>query len=203
MKILPSLLRKFSSVQVLLPLSLILCANISMAAPTEQTNTESEPDSQKINQEAQVNLQYLLGKALEKSKVLQETHGDFSPYGAALFENGTVKYVWYTKPGKAVKDPALTLPIIRQALHSQASTGVIIGSAVIYKFKKPTQKQTHLTIELEYYTGLTMAFATEMIVDSSNNVTWGSNNQGPLEPRVFVLENTVKEKSTEVSEVTL
>lgn len=145
---------------------------------------ESTQDTEQV---AQKNLEYLLGNVLHKSKALQESYGDFAPYGAALFQDGSVKYVWYAKPGQTVKEPAQSLPLIRRALQTQAQSEKIIGSAIIYKYKNAKKKQAQLTVELEYKTGLTLAFSSEMTLGADNNVIWGRNSKTTFEPNIFVL----------------
>ncbi|MCP5205904.1 MAG: hypothetical protein H7A01_01755 [Hahellaceae bacterium] len=169
---------------------IVFCALLTITCVTcaKETDDQEPHPIQNTTDEAEANLKYLLGHALQKSKVLQETHGDFAPYGAALFPDGAVKYVWLAKPGEAINDPALSLPFIRQALNNQALAKQIIGSAVIYKYQKKGQKIPQLTVELEYMTGLSMAFATEMIVDHNNTISWGNNSNGPLVPKVFTLK---------------
>jgi hypothetical protein len=167
-----------------------LCALLmTITSITQASEAEGQEPSSLIKNgsaEAQGNLKYLLGHVLQKSKALQETHGNFAPFGAALFYDGTVKYVWYAKPGETINDPALSLPIIRQTLNAQARAKQIIGSAVIYKYQKKGQSTPQLTVELEYMTGLSMAFAVEMMVDETNTVSWGDNSNGPLAPKVFI-----------------
>jgi hypothetical protein len=166
---------------LLLPLMLLSCFNVATA---NETNNP-KPSINRAEEEARVNLKYLLGNVLQKSKALQETYGDFSPYGAALFESGAIKYVWYAKPGQVVTNPAKSLPLIWQTLQTQAASGKIVGSAVIYKFNKKGQKYPHVTVELEYQTGLALGFASEMIVDADKKVSWGRNKQLNSTPRIF------------------
>jgi len=178
-------------------LPLLFLAYINTASASEDNNPKVKLNIERAKQETLVNMQYLLGNVLEKSKVLQEAHGDFSPYGAALFLDGSVKYVWYAKPGQTVKNPAKSLPIIRQALQTQAQSEKIVGSAIIYKLNKDGQKRPRLTIELEYQTGLAVAFVTEIFIDADNKIVWGDNAQTNFEPRVFILKDQDNEDSKE------
>lgn len=165
----------FSSLMLLTPLK-----TISASESTEATLNQNSAEY-----EAEGNLKYLLGKVLQKSIVLQETYGNFAPYGAALFKGGDVKFIWHSKPGTTIKEPALSIPIIRQTLISQAQQGRIVASAIAYKFQKKGQKQPNLTVELEYQTGLSKVFASQMLISDENKVSWGHNNQASIEPRVF------------------
>ncbi len=161
---------------------------INPVSANETSDSNSNLSIELAKQEALANTKYLLGNVLQKSKSLQETHGDFAPYGAALFKGGEVKYVWHTKPGKMTNEPAFSLPVLRQVLKSQAQSGKIVSSAVIYKYQKKGIKKSQLTIELEYQTGFAQGFSTEMIIDKNNKVSWGNNKQVPIEPKVFALE---------------
>ena len=151
--------------------------------PSEDLNIEL------AREETRETLKYLLGDVLKKTSSLQKQYGDFSPYGAALFKDGSVKYVWYAKPGQVVKEPAKSLPLIRRALQTQVLSGKIVGSAVAYKYQKDANDTLQLNVELEYQTGLALAYATEMSVDGGGIVTWGANRQVNFEPRVFVIPN--------------
>lgn len=139
--------------------------------------------------EAKTNTQFLLGNVLKKTEELIEKFGNFSPYGAALFRDGSIRYVWYAKPGEMVKEPVKSLPVIRRALQTQALSGKIVGSAVVYKYMSPEENLPQLNVELEYQTGLAMAFATEMTVDADRQVVWGGNVQANIDPRVFIVSD--------------
>ena len=123
--------------------------------------------------------------------------GEVSPFGAALFSDGSVKYVWYAKPGQTVNEPAKSIPLIRGALQSQVLSGKIVGSAVIYKYQKKAQDSLQLNVELEYQTGLALAYASEMMIDANNKVSWGGSEQVNFEPRVFVLQEQGLERGIE------
>jgi hypothetical protein len=177
--------------------SLALLASNHAAAEDQNNKQKNDVDAERIKQESLVNVQYLLANVLQKSKILQEAYGDFSPYGAALFRSGQVKYVWYAKPGEMVKNPADSIPVIRRALQTQALSEKIVGSAVIYKLNDDSTKKPKLTVEMEYQTGLAVAFATEMMFDADDKVVWGSNAQTNFSPRVFVSDGTSNEPTKE------
>jgi len=174
--------------------SLTITAGLNIATANENVAVNTK----NADKEAHKNIQFLLGNVLQKSKKLQEDFGDFSPYGAALFIDGSVKYVWYARPGETVNNPTQSLTLIREALQTQAQSGKIIGSAIIYKFKKQGQDQVQLTVELEYQSGLALAFSTEMKIDSNNSIDWGNNSKVNFEPRIFVPQTT-KDKSKQAN----
>jgi len=173
-------------------LILLLC--VSFANANEDYEPSADLNIELAREETRENLRYLLGIVIKKTAVLQEKYGDFSPYGAALFKDGSVKYVWYAKPGESVKEPAKSIPLIRGALQSQVLSGKIVGSAVIYKYQKNTQSSLQLNVELEYQTGLALAYASEMNVDENNKISWGESKQVNFEPRVFVLQGKEEDK---------
>jgi len=165
----------------------ILLACFGVVTANEDYEPIEDLNIELAREETRENLKYLLGGVLKKAASLQEKYGDFSPYGAALFKDGSVKYVWYAKPGQAVSEPAKSIPLIRRALQSQVLSGKIVGSAVVYKYQKEAEKSLQLNVELEYQTGLALAYASEMNIDANNKVSWGQNQQVNFEPRVFVV----------------
>jgi hypothetical protein len=166
---------------------IFLLASCGVVLADEEYESSADLNVELAREETRVNLKHLLGVVIEKTSSLQAAYGDFSPYGAALFKDGGVKYVWYAKPGQIVNEPAKSIPLIRGALQSQALSGKIVGSAVVYKVKKSEQGLPQLNVELEYQTGLALAYASEMTIDANNKVLWGENTQVNFEPRVFVL----------------
>ncbi|WP_250657127.1 hypothetical protein [Alkalimarinus coralli] len=159
-----------------------------LAEGGESQATQDKPAFEE--QEARTNLKYLLGNVLQKSKGLQDTYGDFSPYGAALFKNGTVKYVWYAKPGEVAKNSDKIIPLIWQTLNAQVNTRQIAGVAVVYKFKKASSNQMYLGVELEYQTGFAESFAAEILNGSDNKLEWGGVNTAKAEPKLFTLKES-------------
>ena len=177
-----SILKLFSGLNLF-----VLLACFNMAFADEELEPSSDITVELAREETRDNLKYLLGEVLDKTSTLQATYGDFSPYGAALFKNGSVKYVWYAKPGQVVKEPAKSIPLIRRALQSQVLSGKIVGSAVVYKFKKDDKGPVQLNVEMEYQTGLALGYAVEMKLDADNKVVWGESQQANFQPRVFVI----------------
>ncbi|UZE95339.1 hypothetical protein [Alkalimarinus alittae] len=157
-----------------------------MAKDLESQVTQQQAEA--AEQESQTNLKYLLANVLKKSKSLEDSYGDFSPYGAALFRDGSVKYVWYAKPGQVAKNPDKIIPLIWQTLNSQVNTGQIAGVAVAYKFKKINDEKMYLGVELEYQTGFAESFAAEILNGPDNKLEWGNSNVARAEPKLFTLK---------------
>ena len=181
----------FKTFTTVLRMSMLNVVMLFVFVSAVSANEEYEPTTdlniELAREETRENLKYLLGDVMKKTSSLQAQYGDFSPYGAALFKDGSVKYVWYAKPGQIVKEPAKSIPLIRRALQSQVLSGKIVGSAVIYKYQKETERGLQLNVELEYQTGLAIAYASEMVVSKSNKIDWGETKQVNFEPRVFVM----------------
>lgn len=177
----------FSLIKKLIAIISITLASFSFVGANEDYEASSDLNVELAREETRENLQYLLGLVIKKTSNLHAKYGDFSPYGAALFKDGSVKYVWYAKPGEMVKEPAKSIPLIRRALHAQALEGKIVGSAVVYKYQQTEQESLQLNVELEYQTGLALAYASEMTLSKNNEIVWGDNKQVNFEPRVFVL----------------
>ena len=166
---------------------LAVLGNSNTVFAEEYVEPQIDLNIELAREETRANIQYILGHVLKKSAALQEKYGDFAPYGVGLFKDGSIKSVWYAKPGETVNNPAQSIPLIRRALQAQAVSEKIVGSAVVYKYKKEATQALQLNVELEYQTGLALAFASEMKVDANNKVEWGDNSQVNFEPRVFVL----------------
>jgi hypothetical protein len=183
---------KFKMAACLRVFILLACFDVAFAG--EEYEPVPNLSVELAREETRDNLKFLLGTVLEKTSTLQGTYGGFSPYGAALFLDGSVKYVWFAKPGQIVKDPAKSIPFIRRALQSQVLSGKIVGSAVIYKTQEHAQGALQLNVELEYQTGLALAYASEMAIDADNKITWGNSQQVNFQPRVFFIpeENDVE-----------
>ncbi len=112
-----------------------------------------------------------------------ETYGTFTPFGAGLFENGNVQYVWYAKPGETVESPGNAIPLIRTALSSQANSGRLLSSAVIYLYKNSNGEE-QINVELEYISGFAKVVATKFSIDN-NTLSFGSAGSNSMEARVF------------------
>lgn len=140
---------------------------------------------------AQTNTDYLLVKALDKTKLLQRKYGKFFTYGAALFADGSVKFVWYEKPDGGVTQSNNAIPFIRRVLQKQAESGRIIASAVVYKLHKNNDRRAQLNVELEYYQGLAEVFSAEFTVKDNNQLDWGRSIRKPYDARIFNVKDTV------------
>ena len=166
---------------------LVVLGNFNAALAEEYVEPQIDLNIALAREETRANTQYILGNVLKKSAALQEEYGDFAPFGVGLFKDGSIKYVWYAKPGETVKKPAQSIPLIRRALQAQAVSEKIVGSAVVYKYQKELKQALQLNVELEYQTGLALAYASEMRIDANNKVEWGESSQVNFEPRVFVM----------------
>lgn len=184
MNIYQKTIRKLVSV---LPLVALVFISGSVMAQDLESQVKQKQD-RAAEQESRTNLKYLLGNILQKSKALQDTYGDFSPYGAALFRDGSVKYVWYAKPGQVAKHSDKIIPLIWQTLNSQVNTGQIAGVAVVYKFQKVSDSAMYLGVELEYQTGFAESFAAEILNGPDNKLIWGNSNVAEAEPKLFTLK---------------
>lgn len=180
---------KTSKLKYLVLLGVLLATGASTisAAGNLESSVKQQQDQAAVK-EAETNLKYLLGNVLQKSKALQDAYGDFSPYGAALFRDGSVKYVWYAKPGEVAKNSDKIIPLIWKTLNTQVNTGQIAGVAVVYKFQKPNNSQKYLGVELEYQTGFAESFAAEILNGPDNTLEWGGSNSVRAEPKLFTLK---------------
>lgn len=146
------------------------------------------PSSEEAAKEAQANTKYLAAQSLKKAKALLDTYGNFAPFGAGLFPEGEVKYVWAIKPGESTEgvNPLMVLNAVRRALFSQAETGRILGSAVIYRYQKQVDGETkpQINIELEYLNGYAEVIATQY-VQGDDGIEYTTSGSQTFEPKVF------------------
>ncbi len=161
---------------------LVVVTGQSMAAPSNKTNQIIDTTNQS---QARTNTEYLLVKALDKTKFLQKQYGKFFTYGAALFPDGSVKFVWYGKPDGGVTHSNNAIPFIRRVLQKQAESGRIIASAVVYELHRDNTEQAQLNVELEYYSGLAEVFSAEFNIKDNNQIHWGRNVRKNYEGRIF------------------
>lgn len=123
------------------------------------------PTPEQVKKEARANTKYLAAEALKKAKAILDTHGEFAPFGAGLFPGGDVNFVWALKPGESTKgvDPVVVLNAVRTALTGQAQNGRILGSAVVYQYKKEhgADSQPQINVEVEYLNGYAEVIGTE------------------------------------------
>lgn len=167
------------------------------AASAQAQDSESliMPSSEEAKKEAQANTQYLAAQALKKAKAILEAHGEFAPFGAGLFEDGEVNFVWAIKPGESTKgvNPALVLNAVRSALSTQAKTGRILSSAVVYQYRGASpdgEARTQVNVELEYLNGYAEVIATQY-EQGPDGIEYTTSGRQSFEPKVFTApENT-------------
>ena len=157
------------------------------------------PSPEKAKQEAQANTKYLAAQALKKAKVLLETQGEFAPFGAGLFQDGQVNFIWAIKPGESTEgvNPAFVLNAIRSALTTQAATGRILGSAVVYLYQGATsdgEARMQVNVELEYLNGYAEVVATQY-EQGADGIEYTASGNQPFEPKIFA-----KSKDGEVAD---
>jgi len=125
---------------------LAVLGNSNTVFAEEYVEPQIDLNIELAREETRANIQYILGHVLKKSAALQEKYGDFAPYGVGLFKDGSIKSVWYAKPGETVNNPAQSIPLIRRALQAQAVSEKIVGSAVVYKYKKEATQALQLML---------------------------------------------------------
>ena len=174
-------------VSALLLSTLMVAAPVGAEAPG---GSAGKPTPEQIAREADQNMKYLSGHALQKAKALLEAYGDFAPFGAALFPGGKVRYVWAVKPGEKKENlnVGLVLGAVRQALQAQAQNGAILGSAVVYRYLPEGASQPQINVETEYLNGEAVVVATEYEQSAIDEVTFGKATQKAYEPKIFLPE---------------
>lgn len=152
-----------------------------------QDDARPQPTPEQIAREVQNNTRFIARNALNKAQSLLEYYDDFAPFGLALFPSGQVKYVWAVKPGEPTDglNGPLVLNSVRSALASQAANGVILGSAVVYKYQ-PSGEGTNpqINIELEYFGGFSQVLATHY-TKTDQGYEYGEGVFGEFESIVF------------------
>lgn len=190
-------MHRFKNVRLLLSVIMVFVAVLVsrtafseedvLAAENKQAATPEE-----IKAEEDKNTSFLLGHILKKAKSLEDTYTDFAPFGAGLFPNGVVRYVWLVKPGETVKDPVEAITIVRQALASQAEGGVLLASAVAYKYGSKEQPQ--INVELEYATGYSAIVGTKFTKDNDNKMVYGAAAKQDFKSYVFAKVSEAQKK---------
>ena len=166
----------------------LVCISMPVSA-----GSASDKNAEIVKKEAEQNTQFLLAHVLRKAKSLQDVYGDFSPYGAALFEDGKVRYIWLAKPGEMIADPQKAIPVIRQTLRTQADAGRVLSTAVVYKYGRADDLQ--INAELEYISGYAVVVGTKVSIDNEQGLVLGEASMKPYDARVFV--NDKKEEKPE------
>ncbi len=167
-----------------------LATSLSGYGVSACANDIGQANNVKTTSNAHNNTEYLLLKALDKTKSLQKKYGTFITYGAALFPDGKVKFIWYGQPSSDTPQSNNAIVFIRRVLQKQAESGRIIASAVVYEHHRKNTKHPQLNIELEYYNGLAEIFSTELIVKENKELNWGRSVRKSHEAQIFnPLEN--------------
>ncbi|MDI9245521.1 hypothetical protein [Marinobacter sp. CHS3-4] len=154
----------------------------------EGTENLVMPSPEEARKEAQANTKYLAAQSLKKAKALLDAYGEFAPFGAGMFQEGEVKYVWAIKPGESTEgvNPVMVLNAVRRALSSQAQAGRILGSAVVYQYQKEVDGETQLQIntELEYLNGYAEVIATQY-EQGEDGIEYTTSGSQSFEAKVF------------------
>lgn len=158
-------------------------------AQAQSAESQMMPSPEKAKKEAQANTKYLAAQALKKAKSILNTHGEFAPFGAGLFQEGEVNFVWAVRPGESTDgiNPALVLNAVRSALISQAQSGRILASAVVYQYRGSAnggEAPTQVNVELEYLNGYAEVIATEY-EEGVDGIEWTDSGNQQFEPRIF------------------
>ncbi|QSP93731.1 hypothetical protein LPB19_11025 [Marinobacter salinisoli] len=179
---------KKNKIPLVLATTLVFSCVGSFVSAEESAPKQKVVTGEQLATEIRHNVQFLSGKSLMKAKALLEAYGDFAPFGAGLMPDGSVKYVWAIKPGESTEgiNPVLVLNAVRTALRTQADSGRILGSAVIYRFAPDSEQQANqINIELEYLTGFARVLGTHyQLTEDGYEYTEGAFTA--YEPRVFL-----------------
>lgn len=174
----------------LFSLFLMGVGSVVPATQAQEPGAAEQLTQEQIRKEADQNIKYLSGHALRKAKSILEAHGDFAPFGAALFPGGKVRFVWAVPPGSEQKNinAALVLGAVRKSLQAQAQNGAILGSAVVYLYQPSESKsdKPQINVETEYLNGHAVVTATTYEQDPEGSVTFGAATQRDYDPKVFV-----------------
>jgi hypothetical protein len=167
----------------------ILVSCIFSVSAADEGRSELMPSSAQAKKEAQGNTKYLAAQALKKAKAVLEAHSEFAPFGAGLFQEGDVNFVWAVKPGESTRgiNPVLVLNAVRTALSTQAKTGRILGSAVVYQYKRNSgngEAQPQINIELEYINGYAEVIATQY-EEGPDGIKFTKSGNSQYQPKVF------------------
>jgi hypothetical protein len=174
-------------------LFVILSSFVFSASAADETKSQVTPSPEQIKQEAQANTKYLAAQALKKAKAVLEAYGEFAPFGAGLFQDGEVNFVWAVKPGESTEgiNPVLVLNAVRSALGTQAKSGRILGSAVVYQYRGTSsngEPREQINIELEYLNGYAEVIATQY-EEGPDGIEFTKSTNSQYEPKVFTDES--------------
>ncbi len=169
--------------------ALIGCFFPAVQAAESDESTKA-PTPEAVKQEAQANTKYLAANALKKAKAIIDAYGQFAPFGAGLFADGEVKFVWAVKPGESIEgvNPVLVLNTVRKALATQAATGRILASAVVYQYENSSSDNgdggPQVNVELEYLNGYAEVIGTRY-EQSDDGIEYTTSGHRQYEPRIF------------------
>lgn len=167
----------------------VLTAGALSVQAAEDAESRVVPSPEEVKKEAQANTKYLAAQALKKAKAILNTYGEFAPFGAGLFQEGQVNFVWAVKPGESTEgiNPALVLNAVRTALTSQAKSGRILGSAVVYQYRGSStdgDAQTQVNVELEYLNGYAEVIAAKY-KQGNDGIEYTTSGNQKFESKIF------------------
>lgn len=169
-------------------LAAVCLSSLTIQVSAESTAAQEPELSPEIQEVAMNNINYLMRESLVKAKEQLALVGTVYPFGAALFGNGKVRYIWVGKGEKRMPPSPIALTSVREALHANAINGKIVASAVYYvvdpREQDPNGKM-RLTIELEHLPGVAVARAIEYHTEEGQLV-YGRAVEKDIEPKVFV-----------------
>ncbi len=161
----------------------------AVSVQAQDAESQVVPSPEEVKAEAQANTKYLAAQALKKARAILNAYGEFAPFGAGLFQDGEVNYVWAVKPGESTKgiNPMLVLNAVRTGLTTQAKSGRILGSAVVYQYQGSSsdgEPQTQINVELEYLNGYAEVIATQY-EKGPDGIEFTTSASQQFEPKIF------------------
>lgn len=169
-------------------LVLLLAGCVFGVQAQEGVANDGMPSSEKVKEEAKANTKYLASQTLKKAKAVMDAYGEFAPFGAGLFQDGSVNFVWAIKPGESAEgaNPVVVLNAVRKVLSTQAENGRILGSAVVYQYQKDTEEgaRPQINVEVEYINGYAEVIGTEY-EQTNEGLQYTQSGSKQFKPRVF------------------
>jgi len=147
-----------------------------------------------VKNTARNNIDYLMAQTLVKAKQkLVEGKGEFYPFGAGLFGNGKVRYIWVDNGKDASKLPAaeVGLHAVRRTLQANANKEAIVASSVYYilsDVQEDGSLKKKMVVELEHLPGIALARAIQYSVNEDGTITYGGTGEQEFSPKVFVID---------------
>lgn len=176
--------KKFKSGVCAVALLSMFSVSVSADSASEK-EVEFTPEVQEV---AINNINYLMKESLVKAKEQLTLVGTVYPFGAALFGNGKVRYIWVGKGEKRMPPSPIALTSVREALHANALNGKIVASAVYYVIDPSEQDpnaKMRLVTELEHLPGIGLARAIEYYSENGE-IKYGRAVEKEMAPKVFV-----------------